>query len=92
MCLNEIRILADFINSVDKQALAVYTPLVEDICSRKNVSRKELEELLDWLVSACVSNDMIELFKRVCKKFYYQYPELITDYILVYKELYEGDI
>ncbi len=90
--MNEIRILADFINRVDKQALAVYTPTVEDICSRKNVSRKELEELLDWLVSVCVSNDMIELFKRACRKFYYQYPESIMDYVLIYKELYEGDI
>ena len=51
----------------------------------------ELENLLDWLVSICISDDMTELFKRVCRHFYYQYPELITDYVYLYKEMYEDD-
>ena len=65
--------------------------MVEDICSRKSVSAKELENLLDWLVSICISDDMTGLFKRVCRHFYYQYPELITDYVYLYKEMYEDD-
>ena len=57
-----------FIN-LNQQILAVYTPLVEEICLGKNVSRKELENLLDWLVSSCISDDVVELLKKVCRYF-----------------------
>ena len=79
--LNEINAIVESFRTLNEQALAVYTPMVEDICSRKSVSVKELEHLLDWLVSICISDDMTELFKRVCRHFYYQYPEVITDYV-----------
>lgn len=78
--------------NLNQQILAVYTPLVEEICSRKNVGTKKLENLLDWLESSCISDDVIELFKKVCRHFYYQYPEVITDYVLIYKELYADDV
>ena len=90
--LNEINAIVESFRNLNEQALAVYTPMVEDICSRKSVSTKELEHLLDWLVSICISDDMTELFKRVCRHFYYQYPELITDYVYLYKEMYEDDM
>lgn len=91
-CLNEINAIVESFRTLNEQALAVYTPMVEDICSRKSASKNELEKLLDWLVSICISDDMTELFKRVCRQFYYQYPELITDYVYLYKELYEDDV
>ena len=78
--------LSKTISELNTQAIAAYTPMVEDICTRKNVSKNELESLLDWLVSACISEDMIALFKRVCRHFYNQYPQLIVDYILFYRE------
>lgn len=84
--------LSKTISELNTQAVAAYTPMVEDICTRKNVSKNEMESLLDWLVSSCISEDMIALFKRVCRLFYNQYPQLIADYILFYRELYEEDI
>ena len=89
--LNEINAIVESFRTLNEQALVVYTPMVEDICSRKSVSAKELENVLDWLVSICISDDMTGLFKRVCRHFYYQYPELITDYVYLYKEMYEDD-
>lgn len=89
--LNEINAIVESFRTLNEQALVVYTPMVEDICSRKSVSAKELENLLDGLVSICISDDMTELFKRVCRCFYYQYPEVITDYVYLYKEMYEDD-
>ena len=84
--------LGKTISELNTQAVAAYTPMVEDICAREDVSKNELELLLDWLASSCISDDMIALFKRVCRHFYNQYPQLIADYILFYRELYEEDI
>ena len=62
---NYLEDIVESFRNLNMQILAVYTSIVEEICSRKNVSRKELESLLDWLVSYCISDDVIELFKKV---------------------------
>lgn len=86
--MNEMNAIAKSIHSLDKQAFAVYRPIVDDICSKKAVSQNELESLLDWMVSICISDRMLTLYKRVCRRFYNQYPEVITDYMVLYKEIY----
>ena len=77
------------IQQLNNGLLKFYTPAVQDICNRKNITESELEHFLDYLVSACISDDMIFLFKKVCRRFYKEYPETIAEYIMFYKELYE---
>ncbi len=86
----EIRAIGESMKSLSEQAFLVYKPLVDDICARKDVCQRELECFLDYLVSVCISDEMVGLFKRVGRQFYYQYPQVITDYVELYKELY-GD-
>ena len=77
-----IDFIVESIKSINRQAFLMYKPIVEDICSGRTVGVKELENVLDGLVSACLSDEMLNLFKQVCRKFYYQYPEIITDYVM----------
>ena len=80
----------DFIvESINRLAFLTYKPIVEEICSGRTVEVKELENVIDGLVSVCLSDEMLSLFKQVCRKFYNQYPEIITDYVMFYKEMYE---
>lgn len=62
---------------------------VQNICNRQSITQYELEHFLDYLVSACISDDMLFLFKKVCRRFYKEYPETIAEYIMFYKEMYE---
>lgn len=89
--LQEIKVLAESIVGLYRQAFLVYEPIVDNICSGRKVESKELENILDGLVSMCASDEMLGLFKRVCRKFYNQYPDIITDYVLFYKEMYEEE-
>ena len=84
-----INTIVESMKSLNRQAFSVYKPIVDEICSGRAVEEKELENVLDGLVSVCMSDEMLDLFKRVCRKFYYQYPEIITDYVMFYKEMYE---
>lgn len=77
------------IQQLDNDLLQFCTPAVQDICNRENITESELEHFLDYLVSACISNDMLLLFKKVCRRFYKEYPETIAAYIMFYKEMYE---
>ena len=86
-----IDFIVESIKSINKQSFLTYKPIVEDICSGRTVEVKELENVLDGLVSVCLSDEMLVLFKQVCRKFYNQYPEIITDYVMFYKEMYEGE-
>lgn len=87
----EIKALAESIAILYKESYMIYKPIVDEICSGRKVESKELENVLDGLVSMCMSDEMLSLFKRVCRRFYNQYPEIITDYVLFYKEMYEEE-
>lgn len=77
------------IQQLNDDLLQFYTPAVQDICSRENITESELEHFLDYLVSACINDDMLFLFKKVCRRFHKEYPETIAEYIMFYKEMYE---
>lgn len=83
--------IAESIKNLNRQTYLAYKPIVEDICSGRTVEGKELENVLDGLVSPCLSDEMLGLFKQVCREFYNQNQEIITDYVMFYKEMYEGE-
>lgn len=83
--------IVENIKKLGRWDFLVYKPIADDICSERTVKEKELENVLDGLLSVCISDQMLSLFKQVCRKFYHQYPEIITDYVMFYKEMYEEE-
>ena len=73
----EIHALAQQIKGLHDQAVSVYTPLVDDICSRV-ASMKEVEWLLDYMFSFAGEERMLLLYKRVCRHYWQVYPEMIA--------------
>lgn len=59
------------------------------ICSNPNASEEEIDRLLDLLLGYCEAERILDLYKKVCRTFYYKYPKLITEHILMYKDMYE---
>jgi hypothetical protein len=39
----------------------------------------------------CATDEILELYKKVCRRFFDKYPKSIADYILIYREMYETD-
>lgn len=66
----EIKKIACMIAELDGLAYSTYKPIVEDICTRM-ASEPEVERILDYMVGMCNSDRMLELFKRVCRKYIY---------------------
>lgn len=66
-----------------------YFPIVEELCNRNDVSQKELEYELESMLSFYHSEEILNLFKMLCRKFYKQYSETVVSYIITYKELYD---
>lgn len=72
---------------LNELAYCTYKPIVDDICSRE-ATESEVEHLLDYMVGICSDERTLGLFKRVCRKYLYLYPEMIESEINVYKDMY----
>ena len=83
--------IAEQIVQLHQKAYEVYLPLVEDVCNRI-VSEDELSHLLDYLLDFVCDEKILGLYKRVCRRYLYRYPNCIKIYIEVYREMWEdGD-
>lgn len=86
----EIHALAQQIRNMHDQAVAVYTPLVDDICSRV-ASQKEVGWLLDYMFGFAGDERMLLLYKRVCRHYWKIYPETIAWHIMEYRKEYDPE-
>ena len=86
----EISSLAKALSELHEQAVVAYTPLVNDICSRK-ATEDEVDHLLTDMLSFAVYEKMLLLFKKVCRTYLYTYPEVVGFYILEYKKEYDRE-
>lgn len=86
----ELEPLVQQIKRIHDDAVVAYTPLVEELCSRK-ASENEVEWMLDWLLMYAGDERMLLLYKQVCRTYCKNYPESISFYILEYKKEYEPE-
>ena len=82
--------IAEHIVEIHQKAHEVYLPLVEDVCSR-TVSEAGLSYLLDYLLDFVCDEKILELYKRVCRRYLYIYPGCTKFYIEAYREMWEED-
>lgn len=87
---NEILEMAKAMSDLQDRAVAEYRPLVEDICSRK-ATEDEVDHLLTWMFDFVDNERMLLLFKKVCRAYFYTYPETVAFYILEYRRCYDSE-
>lgn len=84
----DTKAIVERIQDISELSYNYYKPLVDRIIAEK-ASEKEVEHLLDYMLDVCHDDRMLNLFKKVCRRYYSLYPEMIASEILVYKEWYE---
>ena len=72
-------------------AVCQYAPIVDDIIAGRITEEDEIAHVMDWMLDFCQFNNMLQLFKRLCRGIYYKFPRLVTDYIFIYKEMWDSD-
>ena len=82
--------IAEQIVQSHQKAYEFYLQLVEDVCSRI-VSEDEISHLLDYLLDFACDEKILELYKRVCRKYLDVYPGCIRDYIEAYREMWKDE-
>ena len=82
--------MAKALSDLQDRAVIEYTPLVDDICSRKS-TKDEVDHLLTWMFDFVENERMLLLFKKVCRAYFYTYPETIAFYIMEYRKEYDRE-
>ena len=86
----EIHSIVRHIKGLHDQAVAAYTPLVDDICGRI-APMNEVEWLLDYMFGFVGDERMLSLYKRVCRHYFEVYPEMVSWHIMEYRKVYDPE-
>ncbi len=84
--LQSIGGLAERLQSLNRQAVREYTPVVESIlrCSR---DIRQIEHTLDGLLDFCGYDPALVLFKTLCRHYWEIDPLATTGYVQLYREI-----
>ena len=78
------------IENINKMAYTQYKPIADDLCSRV-AAINEVEHILDRMLDFCGCNEILVLFKKICKHYYEIYPEMIAYEIDSYREFWDNE-
>ena len=83
--------LVEDIERTHRQALAVFTPVVEQILRERSRDVRHIEQTLDGLLGFCGNDAMLLVYRRLCRHYFDIDPGATVDYIAMYHDMYESD-
>ena len=57
----------------------------------EQVSESELVRLLDGVLGFCFEEEMVELFRKLCRAALRQHPRVINEYVLTFRDLWDEE-
>ena len=85
----EIMRMAEQIKALSNVAVLQYTNIVNDILDGNTTDVQEIAYIMDGMLDFCQFNEMLLLFKRLCRGLYLKHPELVQDNILYYRKMWD---
>lgn len=74
-----------------KQTLLVYKPEVERIIMTNSWDTKAIEHTLDALCEVAFDNQVLTLFKKLCRYYYNIDPVATVEQIQFYREMWDNE-
>lgn len=71
--------------------VAQYTPVVEGIISSKSRDVHHIGHTLDRLLDFGFYDPMVELFRRLCRYYYFIDAAAAANYVLTYREMWDSE-
>lgn len=84
-----IRPLAEGLQALHAQALAIHTPEVDAIIASRCRDVRRIEQTLDYVLSFCGDDAMLALFKRLCRYYWNIDPHATAEYVYVYRDMFD---
>ena len=84
-----IKELAKGLMQIRERAAIEYAPIVEELCARRHATANEVGRMLDYLFEFADDERILLMYKQVCRRFVYEYPDTISYYIMEYRKEYD---
>lgn len=76
---------------LNKLGTEQYRPIVEDLIRSRCRDAKRIEQTLTYLLDFCGYAPAVELFRRLCRYYYFLDPAATAYYVHSYRELWDSD-
>ena len=90
--LNGFKELAESIQKNEQEAFEIYKVAIDRICVNNIQDEKEIELILDYLVSYCFDDKMLLLYKKLCRYYSEINPTATFEHINIYREMWDEDV
>ena len=93
--MNDIKKLAETIIALQKEAvnqtLWYWKPKAEQIINNKSQDINEIEHTLDALCEVAFDDEVLAVFKKLCRYYYDIDPQATVEQIQFYREMWDND-
>lgn len=86
-----IRRIAVEMQELSKVAMLQYSGIVDDILNKKITDEQEIARIMEGMLDFGQFDEMLLLFKQLCRELYPQHPQLVQDYISYYRETWDNE-
>jgi hypothetical protein len=83
--------LIEQIKALHRQAYRQYLPLVDALIHEKKKDDNTIQVLLDRLLDFCGEEQVLTLFKKLCRYYWNINPQATANYINYYRELFDSE-
>jgi len=87
--VNSISQLAEVHQNLGKQAFVAYKIPIENIIRCKSTDQKQIEHLLDGMLNFCFDEDVLQLYKQLCRYFYMLNPVATIYHVYAYRGMWD---
>ena len=83
--------LARGLSDLGRRAVAAYAPIVDEIVRTRSTDVRHIAHTLDYMLGFCYNPEMLLLYKKLCRHYYFIDPEAAFGYVDAYREMWDSE-
>ena len=87
--LEDIEMIVGKIKELHDLAYVQYSHLVDVVLEGALTDEKQIEHILDGILDFGDDLRFLDLSKKLCRHIYYQYPQLVGNFVHMYRAMFE---
>ena len=87
--LSELAETMESLGKIKASAYRLYSEAVEAILSDRITVPNHIERIMDGLLDFCDEDRFIEIYRKLCRHIYYQYPQMVGEHVAIFRLQFE---
>ena len=77
------------IRKLNDLAYCQYSSAVDEVLAGRLTDEKQIERILDGIIDFGDDERFLKLSKKLCRHIYYKYPQIVGDFVSMFRLLFE---